>query len=132
MYKEAIVNKEEFEKGLKEILEDVDKNGQQYFFVGIPITITKGVEYVVEKLGAIFVLKLVGQFLNDPVIIAARLVCGYKSLLILESKEDLVTVSLYINDSKCVEVEIKDRKDIPDVRVAMIMGQKVLYLLAED
>lgn len=132
MYKQAIVNKEEFEKGLKEIVDDVVNNGQQYIYVGLPLVITKGVEYVVEKLGAIFVLKLVGQFLNDERIIAARMVCGYKSLLILESKKGVVTVSLYINDSKCVDAVIENREDIPDVRVAMIMGQKVLYLVDED
>lgn len=132
MYEKAIVTKEEFEKGLREVVDKVIENGQQYSYVGISLVATKGIVYVVEKLGAIFILKLVEQFLNEEKIIAARSIYGCKSLLVLSVEKGVVKVTLHINDVECATAVIENREDIPDVRVPMIMGQKVLYLIDED
>lgn len=135
MYEKAIVDKDEFEKGYYDVLKDITENGQQYYYAGIPLLITKGIVYVVEKLGAVFIVKLVQQFMEDERILTARVLCGTKNLLVFEVFDDYAEVSLYVGNADngpMVTAKIENRPDLPKVRVPMFMGNDVLYLFDED
>lgn len=124
-----MITKEEFEKGYREY---VGKDQTFWLLEDCGVTITNGVKYVIEKLDAWFIIPFVMRAVMTPSVMQMRLKHGYKNLLIMNVTDEGCLLTLHIAEKEMVRMEIKDRPDLPKVRVVMIMGCEVVYLLNED
>lgn len=124
-----MITKEEFEDRLR----NYDGRNQTYWLlqeVGFPIT--NGVKFVIDELDAWFIVVFIVRAALTKEILMMRLKYGYKTLIIMNVTEEGCTLTLHIADKELLRKEIKDRPDLPKVRVPIIMGREVVYLLNED
>lgn len=124
-----MLNKEEFEKRLME----QDGSNQTYWLlqeVGFPIT--NGVKFVIDELDAWFIIVFIVKAALTKKVLEMRLKHGYKTLIIMNVTDDGCLLTLHIADKEVMRMEVNDRPDLPKVRVPMIMGREVVYLLNED
>ena len=117
---------------VEEELWKFDGSNQQFYFVGLPFVISKGVAYVVETLNFPALLKFVKKIVEHEQISISRLIHGGKNLLIMEVTEKGCELTFYIGDDRAVTSLVDDRPEFPKVRIAMILKADVLYLFNED
>lgn len=124
-----MITKEEFEKKLSEYC----GQNQTYWLleeVGFPIT--NGVKFVIDELNAWFIIVFIVKAAVTRKVLEMRLKHGYKTLIIMNVTEECCLLTLHIADKELLRMEIKDRPDLPKVRIPMIMGREVVYLFNED